>query len=228
MKPVNIRAAYHSPCHLERMGGVIYTINLLRKIPGLDLVILHSECCGIAGTYGFKREYYAVSQEIGSGLFKEHRPGRSGVRDQRLRDLQNADRDEHRIRGAAPGERAGAGAEKLILHNSGSHPHNAGGSLTATAHTQTLYVNYAIHSPPIQYPSKPKPRAHTPLLRQPGNEPLTKENIQKKYFRQQPQMSNFEKMFISTTSSREPQTHFCRAGCCHFLSFQGRTLPNSG
>ncbi len=70
MKPVNIRAAYHSPCHLERMGGVIYTINLLKKIPGLDLVILHSECCGIAGTYGFKREYYDISQEIGGHLFR--------------------------------------------------------------------------------------------------------------------------------------------------------------
>ena len=70
MKPVNLRAAYHSPCHLERMGGVIYTINVLKKIPGLDLVILHSECCGIAGTYGFKKEYYDISQNIGENLFR--------------------------------------------------------------------------------------------------------------------------------------------------------------
>lgn len=70
MKPVNIRAAYHSPCHLERLGGVIYTIDILRQIPGLDLVILHSECCGIAGTYGFKKEYYDISQQIGAQLFK--------------------------------------------------------------------------------------------------------------------------------------------------------------
>ncbi len=70
MKPVNLRAAYHAPCHLERMGGVMYTIDLLRKIPGLDLVILHSECCGIAGTYGFKKEYYDISQKIGQELFR--------------------------------------------------------------------------------------------------------------------------------------------------------------
>ncbi|TAL39082.1 MAG: anaerobic glycerol-3-phosphate dehydrogenase subunit C [Spirochaetes bacterium] len=70
MKPVTIRAAYHSPCHLERMGGVIYTIDVLRRVPGLDLQILHSECCGIAGTYGFKKEYYDVSQKVGSALFK--------------------------------------------------------------------------------------------------------------------------------------------------------------
>ncbi len=70
MKPVHIRAAYHSPCHLERLGGVIYTIDVLKRIPGLDLVILHSECCGIAGTYGFKKEYYDISQQVGSQLFK--------------------------------------------------------------------------------------------------------------------------------------------------------------
>lgn len=70
MKPVPLRAAYHSPCHLERLGGVIYTIDLLKRIPGLDLVILHSECCGIAGTYGYKKEYYKLSQDIGKDLFR--------------------------------------------------------------------------------------------------------------------------------------------------------------
>ncbi|HOW82892.1 MAG TPA: anaerobic glycerol-3-phosphate dehydrogenase subunit GlpC [Spirochaetota bacterium] len=70
MKPVHIRAAYHAPCHLERLGGVMYTIDILKRIPGLDLVILNSECCGIAGTYGFKKEYYKVSQDIGQHLFK--------------------------------------------------------------------------------------------------------------------------------------------------------------
>lgn len=70
LKPVRLRAAYHSPCHLERMGGVMNTIEVLKKIPGLDLTILHSECCGIAGTYGFKKEYYKVSQKVGAELFK--------------------------------------------------------------------------------------------------------------------------------------------------------------
>lgn len=70
MKPVSIRAAYHSPCHLERLGGVIYTIDLLKRIPGLDLIILFSECCGIAGTYGFKKEYYKISQDVGKDLFR--------------------------------------------------------------------------------------------------------------------------------------------------------------
>ncbi len=70
LNPVAVRAAYHSPCHLERLGGVLYTIDILKRIPGLDLIILHSECCGIAGTYGFKKEYYKISQDIGESLFK--------------------------------------------------------------------------------------------------------------------------------------------------------------
>jgi glycerol-3-phosphate dehydrogenase subunit C len=69
MKPLGIRAAYHSPCHLERMGGVMYTLGILKKIPGLELVVLNSECCGIAGTYGFKNENYDISQSVGKSLF---------------------------------------------------------------------------------------------------------------------------------------------------------------
>jgi len=66
-----LRAAYHSPCHLERQGGLIYTIGILKKIPGLELIILNAECCGIAGTFGFKSENYELSQDIGENLFKQ-------------------------------------------------------------------------------------------------------------------------------------------------------------
>lgn len=47
----------------------MHTLNLLKMIPGLDLVVLNSECCGIAGTYGFKQENYDISQGMGSRLF---------------------------------------------------------------------------------------------------------------------------------------------------------------
>ncbi len=69
LKPVPLRVAYHAPCHLEKMGGVIHTINVLRRIPGLDLRILNSECCGISGTFGFKSEYAEISRKIGERLF---------------------------------------------------------------------------------------------------------------------------------------------------------------
>lgn len=67
---VSLRVAYHTPCHMERLGWGFYSISLLRMIPSLQLTVLPSQCCGIAGTYGFKKENYATSQGIGAPLFE--------------------------------------------------------------------------------------------------------------------------------------------------------------
>lgn len=63
------KIAYHTPCHMQKLGWSAYSINLLRMIPGVEFVKLPSQCCGIAGTYGFKKENYEYSQGIGSSLF---------------------------------------------------------------------------------------------------------------------------------------------------------------
>lgn len=76
-KDYHKRLAYHSACHMEKMGWVHYSTALLRMIPGVELIMLESQCCGIAGTYGFKKENYERSQKIGSSLFqniKEAKP----------------------------------------------------------------------------------------------------------------------------------------------------------
>lgn len=65
------RIAYHTPCHMSKLGWAYYSTELLRMIPGVELTILDSNCCGIAGTYGFKKENYRYSQEIGAPLFKQ-------------------------------------------------------------------------------------------------------------------------------------------------------------
>jgi glycerol-3-phosphate dehydrogenase subunit C len=65
------RIAYHTPCHMEKLGWSIYSTSLIRMIPGVDFVMLDSQCCGIAGTYGFKKENYPYSQKIGEALFKQ-------------------------------------------------------------------------------------------------------------------------------------------------------------
>ena len=67
------RVAYHTPCHLERLGWGIFSERLLRMIPGVEFTPLDSACCGIAGTYGFKKENYAASQAIGQALFDQIR-----------------------------------------------------------------------------------------------------------------------------------------------------------
>lgn len=68
---LHMRVAYHTPCHMSKLGWAYYSTSLLRMIPGLELTVLDSCCCGIAGTYGFKKENYKYSQEIGAPLFRQ-------------------------------------------------------------------------------------------------------------------------------------------------------------
>ena len=70
-KDKKIRKVYHNPCHMEKLGWAYYSIELLKSIPNVELVLLDSQCCGIAGTYGFKKENYKTSQDIGNSLFKQ-------------------------------------------------------------------------------------------------------------------------------------------------------------
>lgn len=65
------RIAYHTPCHMQKLGWAVYSVEMLKKIPGVDFVKLESQCCGIAGTYGFKKEMYPISQAIGQSLFDQ-------------------------------------------------------------------------------------------------------------------------------------------------------------
>ncbi|MGK7285481.1 anaerobic glycerol-3-phosphate dehydrogenase subunit GlpC [Buttiauxella agrestis] len=71
LKALPLRIAYHTPCHMEKMGWSLYTLDLLRRLRGVELIILESQCCGIAGTYGFKKENYNTSQSIGATLFQQ-------------------------------------------------------------------------------------------------------------------------------------------------------------
>ncbi|MBQ2102502.1 MAG: anaerobic glycerol-3-phosphate dehydrogenase subunit C [Bacteroidales bacterium] len=70
-KDYKARIAYHTPCHLEKLGWGVFSTGLLKMIPGVEFTLLDSNCCGIAGTYGFKKENYAVSQAIGKPLFDQ-------------------------------------------------------------------------------------------------------------------------------------------------------------
>ncbi len=70
-KDYKAKIAYHTPCHMEKLGWGIFSTELIKMIPGVEFKILDSNCCGIAGTYGFKKENYETSQAIGEPLFKQ-------------------------------------------------------------------------------------------------------------------------------------------------------------
>lgn len=64
--PVKKRVAYHIPCHLRSMGIGYPAAKLLRMIPGLTLCIHDDNCCGLSGSYGFKKKFEANATQLGS------------------------------------------------------------------------------------------------------------------------------------------------------------------
>ena len=60
---------YHAPCHLRAQGNGLPGLELLRRLPGLTVDNADAGCCGISGSYGFKKEKYDIAQAVGSRLF---------------------------------------------------------------------------------------------------------------------------------------------------------------
>ncbi|MEM7171266.1 MAG: anaerobic glycerol-3-phosphate dehydrogenase subunit C [Pseudomonadota bacterium] len=69
--PINKRVFYHGPCQLHQHGIGLPALELLRQIPGLEVVVSQSNCCGIAGTYGYDRKKHGISMAIGLSLFEQ-------------------------------------------------------------------------------------------------------------------------------------------------------------
>jgi glycerol-3-phosphate dehydrogenase subunit C len=67
-RPLSIKAAYFAPCHLRSLDIGLPALELLRLIPGLDVRLLEADCCGLGGLYGFKKEKFAIAEEIGKDL----------------------------------------------------------------------------------------------------------------------------------------------------------------
>ena len=68
LKEVPLKAAYFAPCHLRALGIGLPAVEILRFVPGLQLDNIEADCCGMGGAYGFKKEKYEISQEIGKDL----------------------------------------------------------------------------------------------------------------------------------------------------------------
>jgi iron-sulfur cluster protein len=59
--------AYHAHCQQRTLGLERYTEAVLEDL-GYDLVTSDVECCGMAGSFGYKREYYELSVDVGEHL----------------------------------------------------------------------------------------------------------------------------------------------------------------
>jgi len=70
--PVGARLFYHSHCQQKTIGAAAATEELLRSV-GFDVVSSSVECCGMAGSFGYKKDFYDLSMAVGDDLFDQVR-----------------------------------------------------------------------------------------------------------------------------------------------------------
>jgi len=78
-RPLPLTVPYHAPCQQRGHGIGKPALDLLALVPELSVIELDVDCCGIAGTYGLKREKYEISMAVGERLFSELREAHAGV-----------------------------------------------------------------------------------------------------------------------------------------------------
>jgi FAD/FMN-containing dehydrogenase/Fe-S oxidoreductase len=55
----------HGHCHQKAMGLLTPARALLSRIPSATVVDLDAGCCGMAGSFGYRRDHYDISRQIG-------------------------------------------------------------------------------------------------------------------------------------------------------------------
>jgi glycerol-3-phosphate dehydrogenase subunit C len=78
-RPLEARTFYHAPCQQQGHWIGKPALDLMALIPGLEVVESDARCCGIAGTYGLKREKYPIAMDVGADLFDQARTSGADV-----------------------------------------------------------------------------------------------------------------------------------------------------
>jgi len=63
--PAKRKFLLHGHCHLKALVGTAPTVNFLKRIPGAEVHVVDSGCCGMAGSFGFEKEHYQISMAMG-------------------------------------------------------------------------------------------------------------------------------------------------------------------
>jgi len=64
------RVAYHSHCQQRTLGLEEHTVAVLERL-GYDVATSEAECCGMAGSFGYKTEYCDLAIDVGERLAAE-------------------------------------------------------------------------------------------------------------------------------------------------------------
>ncbi|MFC7131481.1 FAD-binding and (Fe-S)-binding domain-containing protein [Haloferax chudinovii] len=69
-EPTTESVAYHGHCHQKAVKKDHHAVGILRRA-GYEVDPLDSGCCGMAGSFGYEAEHYALSKSIGEILFEQ-------------------------------------------------------------------------------------------------------------------------------------------------------------
>ncbi len=56
---------FHGHCHQKALVGTGSAMSLLGMPPGYQAELINAGCCGMAGSFGFEKEHYDISMQIG-------------------------------------------------------------------------------------------------------------------------------------------------------------------
>jgi len=59
------RLLIHGHCHQKALHGTASMKRVYREVASLSVSEVDSGCCGMAGSFGFEREHYLLSEKIG-------------------------------------------------------------------------------------------------------------------------------------------------------------------
>jgi hypothetical protein len=59
------RVLFHGHCHQKALSDSADILRLLRQPQGYKVSEIPSGCCGMAGSFGYEREHYDVSMQVG-------------------------------------------------------------------------------------------------------------------------------------------------------------------
>ncbi|MCL5027978.1 MAG: LUD domain-containing protein [Bacteroidetes bacterium] len=67
---------YHAHCQMKTVGAGNAASDFYRSL-GFNVSVSNVECCGMAGSFGYKKEYYELSKNVGSDLINQIRKSNS-------------------------------------------------------------------------------------------------------------------------------------------------------
>jgi glycerol-3-phosphate dehydrogenase subunit C len=66
-----LKVFYHNPCHLKVQNITEGPVTLIKMIPGLEVITVNTNCCGMGGSYGMKKANFELSAKIAQKVWED-------------------------------------------------------------------------------------------------------------------------------------------------------------